>query len=147
MTTVYDVNPNSLIEKAAEALKKEDVNPPEWSKFVKTGAGKQRAPIQDDWWYTRCAAVLRSVYTIGPIGVSRLRTKYGSRKDRGTRSEKFYKGSGSVLRKCLQQLENLGYISKVSYSKKRGREITPKGRSFLDKIASNIKRGAKNESG
>lgn len=138
MVTVYDVNPNELIDKVAESLENSEIETPKWSKFVKTGAGKQRVPQQENWWFKRCAAVLRSVYVRGPIGVSRLRNKYGTRKDRGTKSEKFYKGSGSVIRKCLQQLEKLGYISKVSYAKKHGRQITPEGKSFLDKIASSI---------
>lgn len=141
MTSAYDVDTNELIIKLAESLKKEGITPPEWSKFVKTGMGRQRPPVQADWWYTRCAGVLRSVYVKGPIGVQKLRTKYGNRKQRGSRVEHFYRSGGSILRECLQQLENLGYVKK-STGKEKGREITAKGKSLLDKTASVIKGGA-----
>jgi len=130
MTTVYDVPANLLIELVAEKLKGM-IKPPEWAKFVKTGAHKQRPPERDDWWYVRAAAILRTVYVNGPVGVERLRTKYGGRKDMGHRPERFVKGSGNIIRKCLQQLEELGFVKK----EKKGRVITPKGRKFLDDLA------------
>jgi small subunit ribosomal protein S19e len=79
MVTIFDVDANELIEVAKERLKKfEELRPPEWAKFVKTAPYKERPPQQDDWWYIRAAAILRYLYKIGrPIGVSRLRKKYG----------------------------------------------------------------------
>ena len=47
------------------------------------------------------------IYRHGPIGVSKLRTKYGGKKNRGHKPEHFYKGSGSVARKVLQQFETI----------------------------------------
>ncbi len=140
MKTVYDVNPNKLIHSAAKKLKEiEDIKMPEWALFVKTGTNRERTPYQKNWWYIRCAAILRTVYVHGPIGVERLRTKYGGRKNKGVKSEKFYKGSGNIIRKCLQQLEKAGFVKKVTHTRRHGRRITPKGRSFLDKIAKEIK--------
>ncbi len=139
MTTVYDVNPNKLIHSVAKELeKKEEFKMPEWALFVKTGANRERTPYQKNWWFVRCAAILRSVYVHGPIGVERLRTKYGGKKNKGVKSEKFYKGSGSIIRECLQQLEKAGFVKKVTHTRRHGRRITPKGRSFLDKIARSI---------
>ncbi|RLI86379.1 MAG: 30S ribosomal protein S19e [Archaeoglobales archaeon] len=137
MTTVYDVPAEMLIRKVAESLKgMQEFNPPEWAKFVKTGVHKERSPEQDDWWWMRVASIFRKVYINGPVGIERLRTAYGGRKNRGVKPEKFRKGSGSIIRKALQQLESAGFVTKT----KEGRVVTPKGRSFLDKIAGEIKR-------
>ena len=141
MTTMYDIDAQELILKAAEELKKiPEIKPPQWAPFVKTGMHKQRAPVKDDWWYMRSASVLRTIYRLGPVGVSKLRTKYGGKKSRGVKKEHFYKGSGSILRKSLQQLEKAGLVKFAEKGIHKGRVITPKGRAFLDKIASNVKK-------
>ena len=146
MVSIYDVDPNELIDKASEELKKvNDVNPPEWAIFVKTGMHKERPPSNRDWWYTRSASILRTIYKLGPIGVSKLRTKYGGKKRRGYKPEHFYKGSGNIARKVLQQLEKAGLVKRAEKSVHKGRIITGKGKSFLDKIATQIAKGSKPE--
>jgi len=47
--------------------------------------------------------------------------------------EKFYKGSGNIIRKILQQLEKAELIKQNEQGRK-GRIVTNKGRSFLDKL-------------
>ncbi len=138
MATIYDIDPNELIEKAGLEFKKLGIKKPSWSDFVKTGRHKERPPANTDWWYFRLAAILRSVYKLGPIGVSKLRTKYGGRKNRGHKPDKVFRGSGSIIRKALQQLEENGFVKKIEKDVHKGRIITPKGTSFLDKIASQI---------
>ena len=139
MPTMYDVDSQELILKVAEELKKiPEIKPPEWALFVKTGMHKERPPVNNDWWYVRTASVLRTVYRLGPIGVSKLRTKYGGKKNRGAKKEHFYKGSGSILRKSLQQLEKAGFVKFAEKGVHKGRIVTPKGKSFLDKIATQI---------
>ena len=134
--TIYDIQPQKLIKKAADELKKiEHIKPPQWAKFVKTGAHKERPPVQKDWWYTRVASILRKIYIMGPVGTSKLRTKYGGLKSRGHKPEEFRKGSGSVIRKSLQQLEKAGLIAQIQKKGHKGRIITPKGKSFLDKLS------------
>ena len=44
------------------------------------------------------------------------------------------KGSGSIIRTALHQLEDAGYVEKVE----GGRVVSPAGRSFLDKISAEI---------
>lgn len=134
MATIYDENPNKLIEKASNELKKV-IKAPEWSMFVKTGVSKERPPEDPDWWYKRAAAVLRSVYMKGPIGTNKLRTKYGSKKNRGNKPEKFFKSSGKILRTVLQQLEKAELLVQQQKGVHKGRVITAKGKSFLDKLA------------
>lgn len=139
MTTMYDAEPQELVSKTAEELKKiSEIKAPEWAPFVKTGMHKERPPVNSDWWYLRTASVLRAVYRLGPVGVSKLRFKYGGRKNRGVKKEHFYKGSGNILRKSLQQLEKAGFVKFVEKGVHKGRVITPKGKSFLDKIALQI---------
>lgn len=143
MASIYDVDANELIEKAAEELKKNDnIKAPEWAGFVKTGMHRERPPVRKDWWYVRVASVLRTVYRYGPIGVSKLRVKYGGRKRRGYRPPHFYPGSGNILRKVLQQLEKAGLLKKEEKSLNKGRRLTPAGKSFLDKIATQIYKGS-----
>jgi len=103
---------------------------PEWAYFVKTSVSKSRPPTQSEWWYLRAASVLRQVYLNKVVGVERLRTKYGSNKDRGMRPKKFYKGSGKIIRTILQQAEKAGFVKKIK-DKKAGRMFTPKGKEFM----------------
>lgn len=137
MTTIYDVPASALINKAAQQLKNEEyVTPPDWSAYVKTGVHKEMPPTSEDWWYVRCASILRRIYIDGPVGVSRLRSFYGGRGNRGSKPERFSKGSGSIIREAVQQLEKLGYVR----SMKGGRMISPQGQSFLDNIANEVKK-------
>ena len=139
MTHILQVQPGELITRASKELKKEGlVNPPTWSKLIKTGHHRERMPNDPDWWFVRSAAVLRSVAKLGPVGTEKLRTKYGGSKNRGHKPEHFYKSSGSVIRKVLQQLEASGLIKQTQKGVHKGRVLTPKGVSFLDKIAVQI---------
>ena len=136
MVSALAVNTNDLIERASKQLAEQKlVQPPQWALYVKTGRHKERPPLTDDWWYVRSAAVLRSIYKLGPIGTSKLRTKYGGRKNRGYKPEHHYKGSGAIIRKILQQLETAEFLKQAEKGVHKGRVITPKGKSFLDKIA------------
>ena len=136
---MYDMDAQELVSKTAEELKKvPEIKAPSWAAFVKTGMHKEKPPVNADWWHTRAASVLRAVYRLGPVGVSKLRDKYGGKKNRGVKKEHFYKGSGNILRKALQQLEKAGFVKYNDKGVHKGRIVTPKGRSFLDKIASQI---------
>ena len=78
MVSVFDVNAQQLVEKVAAELKKiEGIEAPEWAQFVKSGAHRERPPARADWWYIRAASILRTIYKKGPVGVSKLRSKYG----------------------------------------------------------------------
>ena len=114
MVSIKDADIHKLIKEVAEALKKkEELTPPEWAMFAKTGVHKEKPPMEKDWWYIRAASVLRTIHLNSPVGVSKLRSKYGGKKNRGVKTEKFKKGSGSVIRKILQQLEKADLIKHV----------------------------------
>lgn len=131
MATVFDVPADLLINNVAEEFKNDNdkITSPSWSNFVKTGVHKERKPENVDWWYVRVASILRRVYIDGPVGIMRLRNFYGGKKDRGMSPGKFRKGSGSIVRNALHQLEDAGYVEIVE----GGRVVTPEGRSYLDK--------------
>jgi len=135
MVTARDVDTQELLNSLKEEMKKiNEIQPPEWSIFVKTGVSRDRPPEQEDWWYMRAAAVLRKIYIYGPVGTQRLRKMFGGRKNRGYKPEHYYPGSGSIIRKVLQQLESAGLVK----TKKRGRMISPKGQKMLDNLASKL---------
>jgi len=135
MTTVYDVPADRFIQTLAGELKKKpEIKPPAWAQFAKTGAHKEMPPEDPDWWFVRVASIMRRVYIDGPIGVERMRTFYGGGKNRGSRPTRFRKGSGSILRKSLQQLESAGYIT----HDKTGRRISPQGMSLMDNLARSL---------
>lgn len=138
MTTAYDVPANILIERLSAYIKEniDEIDPPEWADFVKTGVHAERMPQNPDWWYVRSSSLLRKLYMKGPIGVSRLRKEYGGRKRIGMRKAHFKKAGGKIIRKSLQQLEAAGLAEKED---NKGRVISAKGRSLLDALSSQIK--------
>ncbi len=134
MVNVRDVDARKLIPAVKEELKKVDeIQPPEWSRYAKSGFHNERPPEQMDFWYIRAASVLRRIYLDGPVGVERLRTFYGGRKRRGTKPARAKKASGSVIRKVIQQLEKAGFVE--IDKKTDGRKITSKGQKFLDNVS------------
>lgn len=136
MTTVYEVPPDKLVKLTAEKLKENKViSLPKWGTHVKKGSNKELPPQDGDWWWVRCASILRQIYINGPVGTSRLRTYYGGRVRRGAKKERFRKGSGKIIREVLSQLERAGYVNKT----KIGRKISPNGQSFLDNAAHEVK--------
>lgn len=136
---IYDVNTDELINKIAKKLEEQElITPPDWVNFVKTGTHKERQPTQSNWWYIRAASVLRKIYKLGPIGVSKLRVIYGGRKNRGYKPEAFARASGNILRKVLQQLEAAELAKQDERTGYKGRVVTPKGHALLENTASEI---------
>ena len=143
MTTVYDVPADKLVMLVAEKLKKDKtIQMPKWAMDVKKGANKELPPQDSNWWFVRCASVLRQIYLNGPVGVSRLRTYYGGRVRRGAKPDRFRAASGKIIRVVLLQLEQAGYVINPEKGK-RGRIISSKGQSFLDNISHEVKTNSK----
>lgn len=134
MVNALDVEPARLLEKAAGRLKEMKLEKPEFAGVAKTGAHAKRPPIQENFWYVRCASILRQAYLRGSVGVSRLRTHYGGREERGVRPARNRRAGGKTIRKAIQILEKAGLLTK----QKAGRAISPKGRKFLDNIAKEV---------
>jgi len=84
-------------------------------------------------YYIRAAAVARHIYMRKTVGVGRLRKVHGSVKNRGSRPSHHVDASGSVDRKVMQSLEQIGVLEKDE--DKGGRRITQSGQRDLDRIA------------
>ena len=146
ISVVYEMPGGEYNKKLAELLKDiPEIKEPEWAKFVKTGVAKQRPPQEKDFWYKRAASILRQIYIRKVVGVNRLRTRYGSKQNRGMKPEKFKKSSGKIIRTILQQSERAGLIEKYKKSEigiRAGRILTNKGKELLEGV--NIWNGIEN---
>ncbi|KAJ2902639.1 40S ribosomal protein s19 [Zalerion maritima] len=131
---VRDVDAQKFIAHYADFLKRQGKLPiPGWVDTVKTGHAKELPPQSPDWFYIRAASVARHVYLRKTVGVGRLRKVHGSAKNRGTRPSKHVDASGSVDRKVMQALEEIGVLEQDE--EKGGRRITESGQRDLDRIA------------
>lgn len=132
--TIFAKDPEKFVPALAEALKKiPEFEVPEWAMLVKSGSSRERPPVSEDFWYVRAASILRQLYIRGVVGVGKLRTRYGSRKDRGGKPDHFRKAGGKIIRIILQQAEAAGLVEKVTRMQ-FGRRLTQAGRDFLDSI-------------
>ncbi len=143
MKYMNEIETSQLINELAPELKKvEQVVPPSWAAFVRTGTNKERPPVQEDWWYLRAASVLVKIQARGPVGVSKLRTLYGGKKRRGHKPAEFRKASGNILRKLLQQLESAGLLKQEEKGVYKGRILTAKAKSLINTVAKASKKRA-----
>lgn len=143
MTTYHDVPADLLIGELSARLSEVDsINPPEWSKIVKTGTHRERPPAQDNWWFIRSAAVLRKVGKLGPIGANHMAQHFGGPKDRGVKPNRAVAGSRNISRTVMQQLTTAGLIqSKMNLSGtvNHGKVLTPAGQKMLDSVAHSVR--------
>lgn len=137
--SIYIVEPSRLIEVIAQKLREyPEITPPEGSQFWKTAFFKELAPTDsENFWYIRCASILRKIKKHGPIGVNRLRKHYGGKNRKGPGLNHSAKASGKIIRVALQQLEKANLILKQD---KSGRIVSPEGTSLLERIAHEILR-------
>lgn len=136
MATAFDVPANRLIPKIADELKKiEAIKAPDWAAYTKTGRHREKSPVSDAWWHVRCAAVLRKLYIDGPMGTTRLAAEYGGKADRGSKPNKAVRGSRSISRHAVQQLEKSQLIQK---ERDGGRMVSAKGRKLVDQLSTQI---------
>ncbi len=139
MVTLYDAPTEELLDAVADELR-DEVDEPDWRPFAKTGSYAELPPEQEDFFYTRAASVLRTVAVDGPVGVERLRTRYGGKSSGSTRyrvaPEHRVDGSGSLIRTILQELGDAGLVERPPDGK--GRVVTAEGRSLLDATAGDV---------
>ncbi|MBN1800157.1 MAG: 40S ribosomal protein S19 [Candidatus Lokiarchaeota archaeon] len=138
--SIYVTEPSLLIDAIAQKLKSEfpEVQPPKGSQYWKTAFFKELAPLDtENFWYVRCASLLRKVKKYGPIGVNRLRKFYGGKNRRGPGLNHSARGAGKIIRVALQQLEESKLIAQ---NERKGRILTPEGTSLLERSAHSILR-------
>jgi small subunit ribosomal protein S19e len=135
---------------------------PAWVDIVKTGAYKELAPYDPDWYYIRAGASLFSSHTHSPlnllgitlasvarhiylrkdVGIGALAKLYGGRNNRGNRPSHHADASTNISRKICQSLEKIGVLEK---SDNGGRRITQDGQRDLDRIATSVVEAAKED--
>ncbi|XP_055695740.1 40S ribosomal protein S19a [Lutzomyia longipalpis] len=146
--TVKDVDQHKIVRAVASFLKKSGkLKVPEKMDIVKTGKYKELAPSDPDWYYIRCASILRHMYLRHPAGVGSITRIFGGRKRNGVHPSHYCRAADGVARKALQSLEAMQLIEKHPDG---GRKLTSKGQRDLDHIANKIVgklRAAKKEAG
>ncbi|XP_037955813.1 40S ribosomal protein S19-like [Teleopsis dalmanni] len=81
--------------------------------LFKAGKCKKLIPINADWFYLRCASILRRMYKRGPIGIGKLREMYGGRRRRAFRPRYFSivaDGLLIVVLKALSQAKMIKFV-------------------------------------
>ncbi len=132
---MIETDKRTIIEELSKDLK---LTPPDWAGYVKTGHGKQRTPVRQDWWQVRAASLLLKIKDLGPIGTNKLSVKYGTRKNRGMMPEKFTRGSRNLIRKILQQLESQELIEQATIGVHKGRILTKKGNKLVNEASKKV---------
>ena len=137
--SIYVVTPEKLIEIIAEKLKEyPEISPPKGSELWKTAFFKELAPSDsENFWYIRCASLLRKVKKYGPIGVNKLRKFYGGKNRKGKGLHHSARGSGKIIRVALQQLETAKLIE---LNDRKGRVLSSEGTSLLERTSYGILR-------
>lgn len=138
--SIYIVEPEKLIDELAQIFKQDypEIKPPEGSVYWKTAHYKELAPVDtENFWYIRCASLMRKIKKNDGIGVNRLRKRYGGRNRKGGGLSHSAKASGKIIRVALQQLEKANLVEIVEGV---GRVLTPEGTSLLERTAYNILR-------
>lgn len=119
---------------------------------MKTGLHKELAPYDPNWLFIRAAAIARRLYVKNKgVGVNTLRAIFGSNQRNGTVSSHRHIADGKIIRHCLKQLGKMGFADlvitqaedetgKTVQISTKGKKLTKKGTSEMDKIATQIYR-------
>ncbi|KAH8264278.1 hypothetical protein KR038_005896 [Drosophila bunnanda] len=153
--TVKDLDQHVVTKVLAAFLKKSGkLVVPVQAEFIKTGKFKETAPTENDWFYTRCASIMRHLYIRSPSGVAAFTKVYGGRKRNGTHPSRYCRSADGCIRKVLHRFHNQGRINLYSYYPQAlqaleaarmvekhpdgGRKLTSKGQRDMDRIANQI---------
>ncbi|KZT53922.1 putative RPS19B-ribosomal protein S19.e, cytosolic, partial [Calocera cornea HHB12733] len=134
MPNVRDISAEQFIAAYSSHLKRSGkLEVPTWADIVKTGAFKEQAPYDPDWYYVRAgAAVARHIYLRKHVGIGALTKLHGGRNRRGNRPSHHADASASVQRKVCQSLEKIGVLEKAPDG---GRRISQDGMRDLDRVS------------
>lgn len=120
---------------------------PDQIDLIKTAKFKELSPVDPDWYYIRCASILRHMYHRYPAGVGSVTRIYGGRRRNGVHPSHYCRAATGIARKALQSLESIGLIEKLPEG---GRKLTSQGQRDLDRIANQVlakEREARKETG
>merc|ERR1712066_764801 len=113
--TLKDVPAGDFIAAYADFLKRTNkIELPKWVDLVKTGHYHELAPYDEDWFYTRAAAIMRKLYVKPTVGVGRLANKFGAKQRNGVARKHHAKDSKGVIRACMQALEGAKLLTRYN---------------------------------
>lgn len=131
---------------------------PEWVDVVKLSTANELAPSDPDWFFIRCAAILRHLY-LRPSGITGLAKSFGRGKRYGVCPRHHVNAYTGIIRRCLRELEGLGLVDKradgyvllkfffctsilfiIIFFSISGREISRTGRRDMDSVAFQTKK-------
>ncbi|KAI0247122.1 ribosomal protein S19e [Lactifluus subvellereus] len=136
MPGVRDISAEAFITAYSSHLKRSGkLEVPTWVDIVKTGAYKELAPYDPDWYYVRAAAVARHIYLRKDVGIGALAKLHGGRNRRGNRPSHHGDASSAVQRRICQSLEKIGVLEQGPNG---GRRISQDGQRDLDRIATAV---------
>merc|ERR1711881_282653 len=108
-----------LGRKDGEFVKKSNkIDLPSWVDLVKTGHYHELAPYDEDWFYTRAAAIMRRLYYKPFVGVGRLANKFGGKERNGSARKHHATDSKAVIRACMKALEKAKLLTRYNDSKR-----------------------------
>lgn len=135
--TLRDVNAWRWIKSAARHFKQEGkLFVPNCTELVKSSHGRERAPQNQDWYYIRCAAILRALYLRPGEGYGGLSKRFASKKNNGSRPEHGVRACKGLLHWGCKSLTQLGLVEPGAES---GQRLTKKGKKFVDGVAFLVK--------
>merc|ERR1711953_1535658 len=82
--------------------------------LVKTGHFHELAPYDEDWFYTRAAAIMRKLYVKPTVGIGRLANKFGGKQRNGVARKHHAKSSRGVIRACMKALEGAKLLTRYN---------------------------------
>merc|ERR1711991_827804 len=85
---------------------------PNCTELMKQSHGNQRAPENKDWFFYRCAAVLRRIYVRPGTGYGGMGKAFGILKNNGSRPEKTVKATRGLLHWACRSLQGLKLVAK-----------------------------------
>lgn len=131
-----DVSYSDFIRIYAAHLKKAGkIELPPYLDLIKTGLSRELAPQDPDFYYHRCASLVRHLYIHPHEGVKGMAKHYGRKYRRGVRPDHRRNGAKGIIRHCLQQLEKIGVVEQ---SHVQGRQLSKEGQRDCDRIAQQI---------
>ncbi|ADM12650.1 40S ribosomal protein S19 [Encephalitozoon intestinalis ATCC 50506] len=135
MEEIYDVRPEKFNEALKSYLKSTNkVVPIKDHDIMKTGEGREQAPIDEDWYFTRMASIVRQISIRGTVTPEYLANKYGSSKNRGCRPSKYVGAYPEIGISVLENLKNMGWINDHPQDM-----LTEKGKTVVKEIIEKVR--------
>lgn len=145
----FTVKPVSLITQISSHLLQNNLlSLPKYHNISKTCVGKENAPLQSDWLYTRAGSILRKIACNNEdestksldkkdkrrkLTVTALQSKYGCKKDRGTRPGKKVRAYATPIVSIIKDFQKMEWIQADT---NLGFVLTEKGQEFINEMVS-----------